>query len=307
MAFNQSQQFFSQSQQSYSQAQQVPWIPPQAPSRQQLATLSPADREAIYGNILLQSKAIHFLPNETLSNLHGYVVNSIPLIQPLHDGDTMAIEAARVFYSQNEFVISITTITNFINWTVGNTFKPSDMITRLAVRYGDPHSPGGGNSELKPLLSMPNLLSIRLIFQDYPRHSKTPGPSGPYAYLRPSIGDIMLLKNRQRLNLQLQLKYGCKLPGKPEDIDPDDVDLQDIMIFLQPPSTEEARIIAESHKIWRRYTGPASYCVSALVESGWSWEDGERVVLELWVREAVQDWIEQERLNALESQDIEMS
>lgn len=294
---------FSQSQQAFGPTKQVQSQPPATFSRQQLATLHPADRAALYQRCLVQRNTIYILPDGTFSKLQDPLINSIHLTTPLHPGDVLGLEAAQAFYSLNEFAIAISTIPNFVSWIVNNSFKPSDTITRLAILYGPPTNPGGGNTELRPLLSMPNICSLRLIFQDYQFKGL-----GPHCWLRPSIGVIIELRLRSGLDLTLQLQHSSRGPdGKPEDIDSNNPGLEDITKYLQPPTVEEERTVMESRRVIELYPGPQSSYVNILVECGWSMEDSNRVILDLSPRVVVRDWMEKERLNWLASQDVEMS
>jgi hypothetical protein len=100
---------------------------------------------------------------------------------PNDNQDTFALEAAQVFYSRNEFAIPIQEIPQFFAWDIG-IYKPNNLTTHLTILFGPPQDPGGGNEELLPLLSMPTLQSIRLIFQDYEIKDLGPG-----ACLKPSF------------------------------------------------------------------------------------------------------------------------
>jgi hypothetical protein len=294
MAFSQSQQAFGP------QAQSIPTAPI---GRQQLEALPPADRAALYQRYLVQGNTVFILQDGTLSRLQAPLLSSVHLTTPLHQGGTLALAAAHVFYVRNEFALSISTIPNFVPWIVGNTYKPSDLITRLAILYGPPTNTGGGNTELRPLLSMPNLRSLRLIFQDYPFKSL-----GPHFWLRPSIGAIMELTGRLGLDLKLQLQNDSNgFDGKPEDIDADDqAKLEDITKYLQPPTEEDEKMVAECQRIVGLYQGPRSNHVHILEECGWSAKDSNWVIFGLSRRVAVRDWIEEARLDMLASQDVEM-
>jgi hypothetical protein len=235
-----------QSQQYFGQQQQVHAVASGTVDRQYLSTLPPAERAASYQRSLVQPTAIYIMPDGTFSKLQAPLISSVLLTLPQSQSDTLAFEAARIFYSQNEFAVAISTIPSFIPWSVSNSFKPSDMITRLTVLCGPPTNPGGGNAELRPLLSMPNLRILRLIFQDYQFKG-----IGPARWLRPSIGVIMEFKTRRGLNMRLQLQSISIGPdGKPEDIDVEDVELKDITSYLQPPTVEEERAVAESRRIY---------------------------------------------------------
>jgi hypothetical protein len=49
---------------------------------------------------------------------------------------------------------------SFVAWKVGSYFRPSDLVTWLTVLYGPPEAPGGGNSALAPMLSMPRFRAV---------------------------------------------------------------------------------------------------------------------------------------------------
>src|SRR2546421_1655983 len=72
---------------------------------QQLATLPPAQRLAFYERTLLQHAPIHILPDGTFSNLESQVALTRQLTIPSHANDSLAAEAAEVFYSRNEFAV----------------------------------------------------------------------------------------------------------------------------------------------------------------------------------------------------------
>ena len=286
---------FSQSRQAFNKGKQV-----------QTQALGTSDRQQLVAHLqrsLVQNSTIYILPDGTFSKLQPTLLSSIHLTTSLDQDDILVLEAAQTFYSQNEFAMSISTIPDFVSWTTSNIFKPSDVITRLAILYGPPTNPGGGNTQLKPLLSLPSLRTLRLIFQDYPFKGL-----GPHLWLRPSIGAIVELQARPGLSLTLQLQRSSRGPdGKPEDIDADDHGaLEDITLYLQPPTAEEERAVTESRMVIDRYRGPQSSHVNILVECGWSAEDSSRVVHELSPRVAVRYWMEKERLNSLASQDVEM-
>ena len=89
--------------------------------RQQLASLPPAQREALYEQMLVQSGAIHILSGGTFSKLESQPALMWRLTVPTHADDTLAAEAAQVFYSHNEFAVSVKTLSLFtVSW-VGAT------------------------------------------------------------------------------------------------------------------------------------------------------------------------------------------
>lgn len=218
----------------------------------------------------------------------------LQLTVPTHEHDSIAAEAAQVFYSRNEFLISIGTVRDFVAWRVGNNVRPSDLVTRLAVLYGPPHDPGGGNGELVPLLSMPRLQSVRLVFQDH----KWKG-LGPYAYLRPSFGTLMELRSRTTLTLQLKVfVYETTIGDEDGETEP----LQDITVYLSPPTPAELRTVDAGRRALREYRGSSADVANSLVECGWTRTDSEDFIL-LSQRAMIADWTEKYRLA---SQDVEM-
>ena len=294
---------FSQSQQAFGPQQQQTRSPV-TQDFQHLTAFSPPGSTPLYKNALVQPTTIYILPNGTFSYLQPPLVSSIHLTVPRSAADTTALRAAQTFYAQNSFAIAITTISFFTTWTINDIFKPSEFITRLAILYGPPTNPGGGNAELAAVLSMPNLRNLRLIFQDYEFKGL-----GPYRWLRPSISVIMSLKTNPNLNLKLQLQNSSLGPeGRPEDIDADDVaHLEDITNYLDPPTEEEERIYGESRRIIASYKGPFSSHVSILREYGWSGWDSLRVVREVAARLRVRDWVDEGRVESLGGVDVEMT
>ena len=264
--------------------------------RQQLAHLPAAHRAAFYERSLVQNGAIRISQDGTFSILEEQLAILWQLTIPTtHPEDTIATESAQVFYSRNEFAVPIAAIPSFAAWRVGGAFKPSDLITGLVVQYGPPTAPGGGNDELMPLLSMPRLSSVRLVFQDY--EVKGLGPS---SYLRPSAWAIMELKKRMAVTLQLRVNESRK-PTNEEG-----VVIRDITRFLDAPTREDEAMVEASRRTVEGYRGPSPNVRSILMQCGWSWEDSEKV-MELTNRVLIRDWVEEQRLEMLASRDVEMT
>jgi len=272
---------------------------------EQLAALSPPQRVAFYEQTLVQRKTIHILSDGTFSKLEDQLMSAWQLTVPTHESDTIAAEAAQIFYSRNEFAVAIGTVPNFVAWQIGSYFRPSDLVTRIAVLYGPPDEPGGGNAELLPLLSIPRLRSARLVFQDH----TAKGKRGATAYLRPSACVIMELKEQRALTLTLQLKpcknwqleLNCNPPEDDEDTEP----RRGITNYLSPLTAAEEQLVDSSRRIWGQYRGPCSFIASALMESGWSTE-ASYGILDLYERESIPRWVEEQRLEILATQDVEM-
>lgn len=180
---------------NFSKSQQV--LDPQQPQTQSQATRNlqwptslPSEELASLNQItLVQCTTIYILLKGTISHLQPSLSTTVHLAIPHYPIDTAAIHAAQTFYAQNSFAISITILPLFTTCTISNILKSSSLITRLAILCGPRTNPGGGNAELATVLSMPNLRSLRLIFQDYEFKGL-----GPYRWLRPSIRVIMELK-----------------------------------------------------------------------------------------------------------------
>jgi hypothetical protein len=269
--------------------------------RQHLATLLPANRASLFQQFLVQQTPIHILADGSFCKLKEPLISSIQLLSLLHEADTLAIEAAQTFYSCNEFVISVSTIPRLVAWSVGNAYRPSNIITRLVAFYGSPFDRKEGDNEIMLLLSMQALRNLRLVFQDY--KFKGPGPN-----IRPSLKAILLLKTRPNLQLTLHVrKAGQRLFSEEAYVQDIDMELEDITMYLERPSIEEERAVMESRTIIQKYKGGASYHVRILMESGWSWEYSEKVVHELSWRVRIREWLEQDRLETLASQDVEMT
>lgn len=164
-------------------------------------------------------------------------------------------------------------------------FRPSDLVTRLAVLYGPSRDPGGGNAELQPLLSMPRLSSVRLVFQDYSAKGLGVG-----SYLRPSAWMVIELK--KRTSLKLQLKLGGYRPLE-EDVDTEP--LQDITNYLDPLTVVEKSVVESSREVVKHYRGVSASIPNILRENGWSNETSCRI-LELYSREVILGWMEEQRL-----------
>jgi hypothetical protein len=293
MDFHQSKHVFSQTQQSQTSTAGLL-------ERQNLAALLPAKRAPLFEQFLVQKAPIHILADGSFCKLEEPLVSSIQLISPLQETDSLSIEAAQTFYSCNEFVISVSTIPKFVAWSVGNAYRPSNIITRLVAFYGSPFDSKGDN-EIMLLLSMPALRNLRLVFQDY--KFKGPGPN-----IRPSLEAIMLLKARSNLHLTLQVrKAGHGLFSEEAYVQDMDMELEDITVYLEPPTIEAERAVMESRAIIVNYKGGAAYHVTILMESGWSWEYSEKVVHELSWRVRIKEWLEQDRLEMLALQDVEMT
>ncbi|KAH8773153.1 hypothetical protein F5882DRAFT_464950 [Hyaloscypha sp. PMI_1271] len=291
MNFSQSQQGCSQRQQFQSQQAFTQSYTPPTVDRQHLMTLPPASRSAFFHNILVQTTAIYILPNGSFSKLQDWVASSIHLTHPNSQKDTFAFEAAQIFYSLNEFAISITTLPHFISWTINNVLKPSLLITRLAVLYGPPTNPGVGNEELSGILELPSLRNLRLIFQDYEFKG-----FGPSRWLRPDISVISSLSSLPNLSLKLQRANTSRgLDAVPDDIDVDRDELKDITVFLKEPTAEEERMVWEMYRVVSEYAGPRASFVGILTEMGWNDRVAEHVVEELSPRVGVKEWLAEER------------
>jgi hypothetical protein len=94
--------------------------------------------------------------------------------------------------------------------------------------------------------------------------------------------------------------------GTPGDIDADNASLEDVTNYLEPPTVEEERIVQESRRIIDPYRGYLPSHVGILMEIGWTAEQSEWVFYELSSRVAVRNWVQQEQLDRLASQDVEM-
>lgn len=149
MEFGQSQQSFSQTQQS--QTPSAPTI-----SLQQISALLPFQRASFYQQYLVQQPPIHIPPNGTLSNLSHTLKASLDLLSLSSD---IRSEASHIFYINNTFLLSITSILDLLSWT-----HISSHITRLAILFHPPPDTGGGSQDLLPLLS-PHLNFPRLPLQ----------------------------------------------------------------------------------------------------------------------------------------------
>jgi hypothetical protein len=296
---------FTHSQQAFTQQQQIPSSGPI--NGQHLTSLPPHERATIYQQYLVQQTPISILPNGSFSKLQSPLASSLHLTNPHSQNDTLALEASQTFYSLNTFAISITTLPSFLSWTLNTNppfplnFKPSSFITCLAILYGPPTSPGGGNEELRGLLQLPNLRNLRLIFQDYEFKGL-----GPQYWLRPSLSVIDSLASLPHLSLTLQLGICLHgLDGRPEDLDTEDVRLRDVTSYLRNPSEEEERVVREMYRVIEGYRGPRASFEGILCEMGWSESDARKVVGELSPRVAVNGWREEERRRGLG--EVEMS
>lgn len=245
---------------------------------------------ASYEKILSQSIPIEVSPDGSFLNMNSEVAINWQRTIPKSLEDTSAIEAAQVFYSRNEFSLPVAIIPSFAAWQVNNCFRPSDLVTRLAIMYGPPEDPGGDNWLLSPLLYMPCLRDVRIVFRD--RNGKG---FGPYRYLRPSAWAILELQNRT--NLKLQLVGGLPFLGG-EDRE------WDITSYINVPTPEDEASWVEANTLIANYRGPCASYQGALADSGWNcelmWE-------ELSTRIEFRKWAEEQRIVIMELQDVEMT
>jgi hypothetical protein len=261
--------------------------------RQQIATLPQAQRLAIYEQTLLQPTAIHILPNWSFSQLSSQLAITCCLTIPTRANDIVAAEAASVFYSRNRFELSIKTIPSFTARQIGNCFRPSDLITRLEVRYEEPQPPIGSsqseNSELFPVLSMPRLRSVLLVFPEI--HSKFFGLND---YLRPSAWVIFELQKNAELMLQTELRneHGAI------------VHITDVTSYLDAPTPADEAAWLEAERMIGQYKGSASFKQTILDECGWNYGCSRE---ELYARLNLRRCAEEQRLQMLGLQDVEMS
>lgn len=258
--------------------------------RQQLATLPPAQRLAFYERTLLQHTPIHILPDGTFSKLESQLALTWQLTVPTHANDTLTAEAAEVFYSRNEFAVLVGTVPSFVAWKVGGYFRPSDLVTRLTVLYGPPQAPGGGNSALAPMLSMPRLRSVRIIFRDYDCKG-----FGPGKYLKPSVWAILELQKLTELTLQLI--------GVSRNMDEEGT-LKDITSYLDAPTAADEADWLASQRIIEQHRGPEASYQGILQKYGWPLDYCfEKLCTRVYVRR----WAEEQRLGMLAPQDVEMT
>lgn len=296
MSLSQSQQTFTQQSQ-----QRLQSSIPGTTDYQTLRTLPQNERAGFFQRALVQPPTIYILPNGSFSKLEAHVATSLHLTNPHSANDTLAHEAAFIFYTHNSFAIPINLLHYFATWTINNTFKPSHFITRLVVLYGPPTNPGGGNEELRCLLQLSNLRNLRLIFQDYEFKGL-----GPHYWLRPSLSVISSLASLPYLNLELQCAICLHdLEAQPEDIDTEDTHLVDVTDYLKEPTEEEERVVKEMYRVVREYRGPRASFEGILMEMGWSEEIAGLVVNRWSPRVAVKGWREEERRRGLG--EVEMS
>ncbi|KAI9774476.1 MAG: hypothetical protein M1839_001709 [Geoglossum umbratile] len=265
----------------------------------QLAGVQPAQREPLYQQMLVQSRTIHVTSKGKLHNLEKLPALMWQLAVPTHAGSALAAEAAQVFYSRNEFAVSVKTLSAFMASSVGSYYRPSDLVTRLVVIYGPPNTPGGGNNELQYVLSMPRLRSVRLIFRDYP--AKGPGPGG---FLWPSAWAVMELQ--KRVALTLQLKVSGHIESDEEDMVTLAGPLRDITSYLAPPTSTDEWAYESSKRIVAEYKGMSASVDNILKESGWPFVYAGGIS-ELYARVLVRGWAEEQRLAMLELRDVEMT
>jgi hypothetical protein len=259
---------------------------------QQLAILPPAQRLALYEQNL-QHTPIHISSDGRFSNLEPHLALKWHLTIPMNPKDIFAAEAAEVFYSRNEFAVPIATIPHFVAWQMGNDFRPSDLVTRLAVLYGQPEGPIGSrqsdNRELLPVLSMPRLRSVRLVYPtlDSKCHCLTD-------YLRPSAWAILELQRKTELRLQMERR------NEYDEV----VQITDITSYLDPPTAVDEAAWLEAERIIAQYQGPLASYQGILDACGWKHGYSRE---ELCVRLSVRQWAEKQRLEMLASQDVEMT
>ncbi|KAI9766151.1 MAG: hypothetical protein M1840_006718 [Geoglossum simile] len=258
--------------------------------RKQLANLPLAQREAFYEQTLVQSGAIHIMSDGTFSKLEREPALTWRLTIPTHAGDTLAAEAAQVFYSRNEFAVSVKSLYRFTASWVGSYYRPSDLVTRLAVIYGP--SPGGGNRELLYVLAMPGLYSVRLIFRDRPGKSQ-----GASVFLRPSAWAVIELQQRVALTLQLR-KSGSLSEHEEEDKETLAGPLEDITGFIIPPTATDAWAYECSQSIVTQYKGPMASVDNILEEGGWPFVYTHGIG-ELYARLSVRRWAGDQQLEML--------
>ena len=264
--------------------------------RQQLAILPPAQRLALYERNL-QHTPIHISSDGRFSNLEPHLALTWQLTIPINLEDIFAAEAAEVFYSRNEFAVPIATIPSFAVWEVGNYFRPSDLVTRLAVLYGPQEGPLEGpfesrqssNSNLLPVLSMPRLRSVRLVFPEPISKGR-----GLLHYLYPSAWAILELQKKTELMLQTEYRdtYGAL------------VGLTNVTSYLDPPTAADEAAWLEGKRIIAQYKGYRASHQGTLDECGWKYSCSME---ELSGRVNMRLWAEKQRLEMLASQDVEMT
>lgn len=116
--------------QDMSQSQQAAPVEVTGISRAKLHSLQPEQRQAFYRQTLVQGKTIRISPNGTFSRLDEPAPSSWHLTISQNAEDILALEAAGVFYSSNQFAIHINSCPQFMSWNLAN-YKISDLITVL--------------------------------------------------------------------------------------------------------------------------------------------------------------------------------
>jgi hypothetical protein len=261
-------------------------------ARQQLVKLPLPQRQAFYEQALVQSGPIHIMSDGSFSKLERQPALLWRLTIPTHAGDTLAAEAAQIFYSRNEFAISVKSLYRFTASWVGDYFRPSDLVTQLAVIFGPSLAPGGGNRELLYVLAMPGLRCVRLIFRDLPAKGQ-----GASAFLRPSAWAVLELQNRLALALQLR-KSNSLSEHEEEDKDTLAGPLEDITSYITPPTATDQWAFECSRRIVAEYRGPLASVDNILKEGGWPFVYPNGIA-ELYARLSVRRWAEEQQLEML--------
>ncbi|KAH6717933.1 hypothetical protein BKA61DRAFT_670356 [Leptodontidium sp. MPI-SDFR-AT-0119] len=252
-----------------------------------------------------QQFPILILPDGTLT-----CTSTDPLATPptLLRGLQTPTETA-LFFSQNTFATSISTLPSLASHLTNNTHQthqtqqPWDLVTKLIITFSSPEDPGGENSELDCLLSMmPQLQDLALIFRDTRYKGR-----GPASYLRPSLRSILSLKHsRPEMNLRLKvLDYVWGEPTGVESVDLSGGGMRDVTSYLEGMSEEEEREVVWAEGVIAAYRGSAASWVGMLVDCGVEWEEAERVV-ELMVGRMVRGWVEEEERRMDDGEDVEM-
>ncbi|CZR66892.1 uncharacterized protein PAC_16793 [Phialocephala subalpina] len=276
-------------------------------SRDQLVSLFPNHRAEYLTNILTQAQTItiKFEFDLSLTKLSPQLASSLHLTNPNYSDDTLTLEAAHVFFSKNLFLIKTSLIPTFVSWYIGG-YKPSNLMSHLTILTGPQNNRQISNAAFWPLLSLPNLRTLKIIFRD--RRGK---PAGPYSWLRPATHAILLLQ--QRLGLGLKLWVGTPSGERSYEeeewdfeADREEANMKEVTDYLRPATDEERREWEEWQGICERYRGPLSSKVTMLWQAGKEW-----VTHEMWdlmaAKVSVREWNEMGRLEILELGNVVMS
>ncbi len=190
------------------------------------------------------------------------------------------------FFFRNAFVVSVDSVPDFIAWEVvesgGGRLRPSEWVSSLAVEFPNPQTLSSvqqdRSKELLPLLALPRLRRVRLLFPA-PAKGCTVG-----IYVQASAWAIFQLLPR----FDLRLVEGGR---------------QDRTGYLKPPTPADAAARTEADRLWRGYRGPSSWIQSALDEMGWKHDSPYE---EIACRLDWRDKAEKQRLEMLSATDVEM-